>query len=572
MTPPLLRDMLRAMAIAIAATAAIDPAWSTTRPAPRTLVVVNLTSKPVDDVTGAVATALNDWIIVGRDPIGHRLNCAAGEYCVAIADGSVDADVGRDRTAPLSLLSMVDDGSPNVAIASAVASTTHAAAAGVVRVGLRGRGVDNRAVTVRVLDGATPVGSTSLNWAKGESMDVEVPWWPLGSGARGLRVEVTPMPDEVSAIDNAIDLGAPVTDARLPVLVFDARPSWSSTFVRRALEDDPRFAVQHRARIAPGLDARTPDGNLDARAVDSASLIIVGGIEALTEADATVLDRFVRVRGGSMLLLPEQRVSGAASRWFEGDWTEHLVATPEPVGPLRAGEMLRAGRLRATDAVIASAGFTPVIVMSAAGEGRIIVSGALDAWRHRDDSGAFDRLWRSLALEAAAAGERLTISFDRDLVPAGGRVPFTVKLRSTAAPAPVEASAVARCNEGSAHVVRLWPSGLHSEWSGVLPAGEPGACSVEIAAGESRGVAAVAVKQHLQPGARNIIEKLERVARASGGVVVTRGQEAALATAISGAAPPTTTPAHPMRNPWWLLPFAGCLSLEWWLRRRVGLR
>ena len=30
-----------------------------------------------------------------------------------------------------------------------------------------------------------------------------------------------------------------------------------STFVRRALEDDPRFAVGHRARVAPALSAGT---------------------------------------------------------------------------------------------------------------------------------------------------------------------------------------------------------------------------------------------------------------------------------------------------------------------------
>src|SRR5262249_18472985 len=39
-------------------------------------------------------------------------------------------------------------------------------------------------------------------------------------------------------------------------------------------------------------------------------------------------------------------------------------------------------------------------------------------------------------------------------------------------------------------------------------------------------------------------------------------------------APPPPAPAehHPMRSPWWLAPFAGCLFAEWWLRRRFGLR
>jgi hypothetical protein len=29
---------------------------------------------------------------------------------------------------------------------------------------------------------------------------------------------------------------------------------------------------------------------------------------------------------------------------------------------------------------------------------------------------------------------------------------------------------------------------------------------------------------------------------------------------------------HPMRSPWWIVPFAACLSAEWWLRRRAELR
>ena len=36
--------------------------------------------------------------------------------------------------------------------------------------------------------------------------------------------------------------------------------------------------------------------------------------------------------------------------------------------------------------------------------------------------------------------------------------------------------------------------------------------------------------------------------------------------------PRTTQIRHPMRSTWWILPFALCLSAEWWLRRRQGLR
>ena len=37
-------------------------------------------------------------------------------------------------------------------------------------------------------------------------------------------------------------------------------------------------------------------------------------------------------------------------------------------------------------------------------------------------------------------------------------------------------------------------------------------------------------------------------------------------------APPALQVRHPMRSAWWILPFAMCLSAEWWLRRRRGVR
>ena len=36
--------------------------------------------------------------------------------------------------------------------------------------------------------------------------------------------------------------------------------------------------------------------------------------------------------------------------------------------------------------------------------------------------------------------------------------------------------------------------------------------------------------------------------------------------------PRTTLVRHPMRSVWWIVPFAACLSVEWWQRRRRGLR
>ena len=263
-------------------------------------------------------------------------------------------------------------------------SSGHRSAAGVARVELSGRAVEGKRTEVRILDGAAVIGSATHQWATAPTATIDVPWWPVDLGARALRVEAIPVDGEVTAIDNHIDAGVTIAGGRSPILVFDARPSWNSTFVRRSLEDDPRFAVGYRSRIAPTLTAGTANGRLDATALDAVPLVIVGGPDALNADDVALLDRYVRVRGGTLVLLPEQRVSGPAASLLHGVWSEHLTANPEAIGPLRAGEILRAADAPVTSTVIARSGSSPAIVSTPSGNGRIVVSGAMDAWRYRD--------------------------------------------------------------------------------------------------------------------------------------------------------------------------------------------
>ena len=52
------------------------------------------------------------------------------------------------------------------------------------------------------------------------------------------------------------------------------------------------------------------------------------------------------------------------------------------------------------------------------------------------------------------------------------------------------------------------------------------------------------------------------------------GDDAALQRVLAAEDRPASqvVSVHPMRAPWWIIPFAGCLTIEWWLRRREGLR
>lgn len=567
-----LRVMLRAVAIAIAIAGVIDPVWTKAAPPSRTLVAIDLTDGASDQVVAALQAAAPRWEVVQRRVVGHRLPCGIDERCVVIADGSLDVELPYSIWA-MSAILVRRTGEPNVALRSAVVSAGHAASAGAARVEIARTGLVP-ATEIRVRDEDAVVGSVTHTWGDEQAATIEVSWWPTGTGARALRIEAVPIEGETLAIDNTIDVGVVIASAPTPVLVFDARPSWGSTFVRRALEDDARFTVSHRARLAPGLTAGTLAGTLDAPTLDRAPVVIVGGPDALSAADVALLDRYVSARGGSLMLMPERQIDGPARRLIGDGWREHLVATPEPIGPLRASEMLRLERAPAVSTVLGASGSSPAIVDLPRGEGHVIVSGAMDAWRYRAEGpDTFDRFWTSLVADAAVVGSGLRIDLETTLAAAGERVPFTARARSMAGADAVEARVTFRC-EGVETPVRVWPAGEPTVFTGELPAVERGPCEIAATVGAQSATTALAVAARPQRGVETTLDDLASNTRAVGGVVIDAGKEAELAAALDDSTAESSqfVFVRPMHAAWWIVPFAGCLAAEWWLRRRNGLR
>lgn len=567
--------VLRTIAIAIAVAALIDPGFGVARQRHLPLVIVDLAEADLSPIEERLRAFQADVAV--RAPEDWRLPCGADERCVVAADGSQNASVARDLGA-VSLIVVGRDQRPNLSLESAtVSGSFHGSAAGAVRVAVRGDGVSGRRAMIRVRDGDAVIGSAPLEWAADGVQTTDVAFWPIAHGARVVAIEAALEGGDATAFDNVIDVPVTVIDRKLALLVFDTRPTWSSTFVRRALEDDPRFLVDHRARLAPALTAGTPTARLDAESLDRTPLLIVGAPDALSDADVQLIDRFVRVRGGSVILLPERAPSGAAARLFPGEWVEQLVARPEQVGPLRAAELLRPRAI-----TLGALTLSPVVVATPVGNGRIVVSGAMDAWRHRDaDAAAFDRFWTSLAAESASFGEKLRITFADAIASPGGRMPFTVRLHAMTAPEVFEASAVRRCSASSsdesaaaarAEQVRLWPAGAAGVFHGELPAGQGGSCTIEASVNGVTASAAIAVAGKRRGAVPETLTQLERAARASGGVVTDEDNLEPIRALNDAAAPVTAVePVRPMRSPLWLMPFVGCLSIEWWLRRRHGL-
>jgi hypothetical protein len=124
--------------------------------------------------------------------------------------------------------------------------------------------------------------------------------------------------------------------------------------------------------------------------------------------------------------------------------------------------------------------------------------------------------------------------------------------------------------------VRLLPDREAGVFRGTFTArANPGRSTVEVrtATGEpplaSRSVIVRSDARVLTAAA-----PLAMLASAHRGINVTPDRLADLTRLVqaSVAAPTTTVVRRPMRSAWWLVPFAGCLSTEWWLRRRRGLR
>jgi hypothetical protein len=603
MSQPLLRAVLRGVAITIAVAALVDPMLSIERAPAVPLTLIKMTAADVSPIVRELQRVNAGTQVRVREVAQHRVPCGPGDRCVVMADGTVDAALPADLDQPLSLITIGAGAGPNVRLRSVVlAAGQHAGAAGVARVLVAGREVVGRRTEIQVSDNAAIVGTASVEWQSDGLQVVDVPWWPLAPGPRSLRIEAIPATGESAVFDNVLTAGVDVGSERLPVLVFDARPSWGSTFVRRALEDDARFLVEHRARLAPAITSGTANGRLETRALDAASVLVVGGPDALTASEVDLIVRFVRVRGGTAVLLPERAPSGTAARLFAGEWSEQLISEPRDVGSLKASELLVAA---------GATGAPGAVVIVPTGSGRLVISTAMDAWRYRaDDNGAFDRFWRSVAAEGAAAGAALRLEFEDNMAIPGSRQALTVRYRSMQAPSTMEASAVARCGPPSrpsaadspsagglpsrpstgssspaasadrAETIRLWPAGAPGVLRGELPIGDGNACTVEATVNDATVTRGIAVSRAPSRPVAETLAKLERHARASGGVVIRlRPSGATARQALEEVLQATSRPAvqtkldvYPMRSPFWLLPFAGLLSVEWWLRRRRGLR
>ncbi|MDH4066044.1 MAG: hypothetical protein OEW19_16715, partial [Acidobacteriota bacterium] len=530
----------------------------------------------------AIATELGSAAVVRLHESNHvgELPCDAQRPCVIVTGAQPSVRVPADRHGPTFLVRVGERLSPNVAVSRLQVSAAHIAAAGVAAVRLTGDGVDGRQTRLRLLDGEAVVGEVIHRWNGEREADVELAWWPVAAGTRTLVAQAALVDGtEATDLDNQARASVAVADDAWPVLVLERRPSWAATFARRALDVDRRLTVEAWTDVAPGVSARTAaaDAILDDAQLDRARVVVVGAPDALRSDDVSRLDAFVRKRGGALVLVPDRAFSGPVTRLLPHPWRERPTGSPVTAGGLQAREWLIADGTSAFDAVLASVEAGPAIVSTPAGPGRIVVVGAMDAWRARGDGAQFDRFWQdTIARLAQAAGPALAVSAEPPVSVVGDDLQVRVSARSVRSLPAWVAGARLQCGSGSAIAVRLWPDHAPGEFVGRarVPAGAE-RCAV---VGEVDGVGERRAEVKVIPTAEELAPaeatQLDAVVARTGGLVATDRDLSPVTSALRALASDVRTPEarYPMRSPWWLPLLVACLAGEWWLRRRAGLR
>jgi hypothetical protein len=122
--------------------------------------------------------------------------------------------------------------------------------------------------------------------------------------------------------------------------------------------------------------------------------------------------------------------------------------------------------------------------------------------------------------------------------------------------------------------VRLWPDGPVGRLRGTVHAPPiDGDARVVIVTDGQRVELPIVVDSSRHRPVADGADLLATWVTSRGGRVVGASALSQFAAALPAElhAAPRREPWHPMRSPWWLLPFALALSVDWWLRRRRGL-
>ena len=568
---------LRILAVGVAIGGIVDPSIQVTRTEP---LQVRLFAAPDDPDAMAAASRLRASLS-GRADL---LDAGAGAATVVI--GSRPIGPTSAGSGPVSVISL--EAPPSVAIVETPATVTLIPGSAVdIPVTLQAVGLTGqRSVAALEQDGVELTRAEHL-WQNDGRATIRLRYIAVSSGARRLTVRVQPLPGEHRIVDNQADVLAMVAARPGVVAVIEPRPSWPAGFVRRALEADPGFQVSSVVRTSRGVSSRAGDTPpvVQASQLSRFDVVIAGAPEDLRREEVEALWQFVDRRGGTLVLLPDRMPAGPYAERLPGKISEHLLNEPRSLEPsgLLASELLTMTALPRGGRAIGALNGAPVIVSWPVGDGHIILSGALDAWRYRaDPKSRLASLWREELLTAALhAPPPVAIALHPAVVRPGSDVHVEVRLRRTewadGGAATREArlpGVTARISDpsGQLQTIRLWPRAETGLFEGELSVAAAGIHAVRVETDHHAAEATLLVDASAALPASPRAD-LGPVAALTGGVTGTASEMTRVVHHLSSL-PRVQRPEsiRPFESAWWTVIFAGLLCGEWAWRRRAGER
>ena len=419
--------VLRLLAVIVAIAAAIDPAFQLRRPAP---VPVRLAAEDRDPDASAAAATL-------RASLAGRVDFVdSGSAVASVVIGGAGADAAVAGQGPVSLVSLEEP--PSVAIVHAPSTISLMPGSAVdIPATLQAVGLAGRTSVVVLEQDGVELTRVEHAWKSDGSTTVHLPYIAPLPGARRLTVRVEAAAGEKRLRDNQADVLAMATARQARIAVVEARPSWSAAFARRALEADPAVQVSSLLRTSRGIASRVgdPPSVVQAEQLSRFDVVIVGSPEDLQRSEVDALWQFAERRGGTVVLLPDKAPAGPYAERLPGKPSEHLFSESrllEPAGVV-ASEVVSLGALPRGGRALATLENAPVILSWPVGDGHIVFSGALDAWRYRaDPKSRLSQFWRNELLSAAFnAPPPVRIDVEPAVVRPGEFVRLKVRLRRT---------------------------------------------------------------------------------------------------------------------------------------------
>lgn len=315
--------------------------------------------------------------------------------------------------------------------------------------------------------------------AEGDLELVNVPFTPDSEGAQTYSAVVAPVDGERIADNNRRDFTIELNDDRLPVLYVEGSPRTEFRFMRQALFRDRDFRVVSILRLGKGnfyvQGAAEGEGYLaqgfptTREQLFAYQAVIIGSIEAsyFSTEQLALLDEFVRVRGGGLIML------GGSSSFGGGGYTSTPLGKALPFAittkdgayrpgtyPMKVADANRehpllrltaeASRSRqlwdmappvigvtptselrlSAQQLIASEDRSVVLAAHSYGAGRVAAFTSSGSWYWRmslpSDVGFHEKFWKqALRWLAVGASERLSVDVESDLFARGA--PVTIR-------------------------------------------------------------------------------------------------------------------------------------------------